>query len=164
MGSARWWVSFWVKCGVWYGFPADLKAHVFLSSSLSHLTLSILGLNLKRIWSRSWFILFVSDFWQIWKTHLLYVLRRDILGLWNDYLLRVLRRNLLGLWVCERTICCVCWEGIFRVYEREFFGFMNENLLGLWKGDFLDYQLGEKNVQILRLTLPRKCFIKFYFV
>ena len=119
---------------------------------------------LERIWSRSWFILFVSDFLQIWKTHLLYVLRRDILGLWNDYLLRVLRRNLLGLWVCERTICCVCWEGIFWVYEREFFGFMNENLLGLWKGDFLDYQLGEKNVQILRLTLPRKCFIKFYFV
>ena len=49
-------------------------------------------------------------------------------------------------WVCERTICCVCWEGIFWVSEREFFGFMNENLLGLWKGDFLDYQLEEKNV------------------
>ena len=47
----RWWISFWVECGVWYGFPADMKAHVFLSSSLSHLTLSILGLNLKRIWT-----------------------------------------------------------------------------------------------------------------
>ena len=40
----RWWVSFLVRCG----------GSVFLSSSLSHLTLSILGLNLKRIWSWSW--------------------------------------------------------------------------------------------------------------
>ena len=148
MDSARWWVSFLVVCGVWYGFPVDLKAHVFLSSSLSHLTLSILGLNLKRIWSRSWFILFVSDFWQIWKTHLLYVLRRDILGLWNDYLLCVLRMDLLGL-----------WKGVFWVYEWEFVEFVKRGFSGLPIRDS-----GEKNVQILRLTLPSKCFIKFYFV
>ena len=144
----RWWISFWVECGVWYGFPADMKAHVFLSSSLSHLTLSILGLNLKRIWTL-----------------------KPILGLFYLFLIVDKFEKLIccmcweGIfWVCERTICCVCWEGIFWVCEREFFGFMNESLLGLWKGDFLDYQLGEKNVQILRLTLPRKCLIKFYFV
>ena len=43
----------------------------------------------------------------------------------------MLRRDNLGLWVCERIVCCVFWEGIFYVCEREIFGLMNENLLGL---------------------------------
>ena len=156
MGSARWWVSFWVECGVWYGFPANLKAHVFLSSSLSHLTFSILGLNLKRIWSRSWFILFVSDLWQIWKTHLLYVLRRDILGLWNDYLLRVLRRNLLGLWVCERIICCVCWVGIFWVCEREFFGVYEWEFAGFVKRGFSGLPIRREKCSDLEIDVAKK--------
>ena len=148
VGSARWWVSFCVVCGVWYGFPANLKAHVFLSSSLSHLTLSILGLNLKRIWSRSW-VYFIC-FWFLTNLKNSFAVSIEkgysgFVGLWKDYLLCVLRRDLLGL-----------WKGVFWVYEWEFVGFV--------KRGFSGYQLGEKNVKILRLTLPRKCLVKFYFI
>ena len=116
VGSARWWVSFCVVCGVWYGFPAYLKAHVFLSSSLSHLTLSILGLNLKRIWSRSW-VYFIC-FWFLTNLKNSFAVSIEkgysgFVGLWKDYLLCVLRRDLLGL-----------WKGVLWVYEWEFVGFV----------------------------------------
>ena len=132
----RWWVSFLVICGVWYGFPADLKAHAFLSFSLSHLTLSILGLNLKWIWSRSWVCFICFGFLtNLKKSFAVYV-----------------EKGYFGFAVCV---------------EKGYSGFVKGSFLGLrmkicWvceKGIFLDYQFGEKNVQILRLMLPRKCLI-----
>ena len=121
MSSARWWVSFWivyVMCGI--GFQQIWRPTF---SSPPHFLISP-SLSWDWIWRGSkadlGFILFVSYFWQIRKTHLLYVLRRDILGLWKDYLLCVLRRDLLGL-----------WKGVFWVYEWEFVGFVKRGFFGL---------------------------------
>lgn len=45
-----------------FGFQVDLKAHIFLSSPLSHLALSILGLNFRRFEADLGFVVFVWDF------------------------------------------------------------------------------------------------------
>ena len=156
----RWWVQqgggsvfgSYVVCGM--GFQQIWRPTF---SSLSHLTLSILGVNLKRIWTP-----------------------KPILGLF--YLFLIFDKF-------EKLICSMCWEGIFWVcgfvkglfavcVEKGSSGLVKGSFLGLWmrvfwgykwefvgfvKRGFSGYQLREKNVQILRLTLPRKCLVKFYF-
>ena len=120
IGKVHWW---WVRQGGGSVFTSYVVCgmgfqHIWRPtfSSPPHFLISP-SLSWDWIWRGSeadlGFILFVFDFWQIWKTHLLYLLRRDILGLWKDYLLCVLRRDLLGL-----------WKGVFWVYEWEFVRFM----------------------------------------
>ena len=134
IGKVHWW---WVRQGGGLVFGSYVVCGMSFQQiwrptfySPPHFLIS-LSLSWDWIWRGSeadlGFILFVSYFWQIWKTHLLYVLRRDI----------------LGLWVCERTIYSVCWErilwvcgfvkGLFAVcVEKGSSRFVKGSLLGLW--------------------------------